>query len=383
MNPESLIRVTVCVNRKLGTTEDEFNKYWAYKHGPLATEWLQRNGIIRYVQYEDFEAAFLDPHYLKVIQPDEKNLIDMDTISVTIGAEYVVIDDGKIVKEHAREQNPEDQKVEQPLKDKIILITGGASGIGLSLTKQCHAQGAKVLVSDIRTTPSFETFASSKPNILYVQSDVTKWSDFDKVFAACEKKWNDVPDFYGICAGLFEPPFSHFWNDPEENGYKQVEVNVSHPIKLTRLAMRKSLGRSKKSTAPLYCATKHAIIGFVKSLKDTEPLTGVKITTICPGLVNTPLFTSDKASQFSFAESKALSPDLVAKHMIDLLQKKEYVCGTMLELSMTGPRLIPEWNIPAPEGEGTGQELQAGEMMKALLGPIEASLAKEKGTSKL
>jgi hypothetical protein len=54
-------------------------------------------------KYEDFEAAFLDPHYLKVIQPDEKNLIDMDTISVTIGAEYVVIDDGKIVKEHARE----------------------------------------------------------------------------------------------------------------------------------------------------------------------------------------------------------------------------------------------------------------------------------------
>lgn len=50
MSTESLIRVTVLVNRKPGTTEDEFNKYWAYKHGPLATEWLQRNGIIKYVQ---------------------------------------------------------------------------------------------------------------------------------------------------------------------------------------------------------------------------------------------------------------------------------------------------------------------------------------------
>ena len=50
MNTEPLIRVTVCVNRKKGTTEEEFNKYWAYEHGPLATEWLLRCGIQRYVQ---------------------------------------------------------------------------------------------------------------------------------------------------------------------------------------------------------------------------------------------------------------------------------------------------------------------------------------------
>ena len=54
-------------------------------------------------KYEDFEAAFLDPYYQKVIQPDEKNLIDMDTISVTIGVEYIVIEDGKLVEEHSRD----------------------------------------------------------------------------------------------------------------------------------------------------------------------------------------------------------------------------------------------------------------------------------------
>lgn len=50
MNTEPLIRVTVCVNRKKGTTEEEFNKYWAYQHGPLALGWLLRCGIVRYVQ---------------------------------------------------------------------------------------------------------------------------------------------------------------------------------------------------------------------------------------------------------------------------------------------------------------------------------------------
>ncbi|ORY17262.1 hypothetical protein BCR34DRAFT_51119 [Clohesyomyces aquaticus] len=288
--------------------------------------------------------------------------------------------------------------IDIPLKDKIILITGGASGIGLSLTKQSHTLGAKIVVADLRATDDFTSFAASKPNILFVQSDVTKWSDFNKIFAACEQKWNDVPDAYGICAGLFEPPFSSFWGDAEEDtegGYKQVAVNVDHPVKLTRMAMKKSLGRGKRASvciiasiaglsgniaAPLYCATKHAVVGFVKSLKDTEQFTGVKVTTICPGLVNTPLFTPDKVSQFSFQEQAALSPDDVAKNMLELLQEKKYKCGTVLEISLAGTRVVPEWNIAPPAGVGTGQELNAEDVaVKAMLKPVLEKLASEKG----
>jgi NAD(P)-dependent dehydrogenase (short-subunit alcohol dehydrogenase family) len=122
-------------------------------------------------------------------------------------------------------------------------------GIGLSLTKQAHEIGAKVLVADLKTTSDFDTFAAGKDNILFVQSDVTQWSDFNKIFGACEKKWKDVPDAYGICAGLFDPPFSNFWQDPEQDeGYKQVDVNVNHPIKLTRMALRKSLKKGKRAS---------------------------------------------------------------------------------------------------------------------------------------
>lgn len=114
-------------------------------------------------------------------------------------------------------------------------------------------------------------------------------------------------------------------------------------------------------------------------MKDSEPLTGVKITTICPGLVNTPLVTLDKREQYSFHENKALTPHSVAKNMLELIQKKEYGCGTVLELSKAGTRVVPEWNISPPSAEGTGQnevELAAG--LEALLAPIQATLAREK-----
>ena len=114
-------------------------------------------------------------------------------------------------------------------------------------------------------------------------------------------------------------------------------------------------------------------------MKDSESLTGVKITTICPGMVNTPLFDAQKVEQYSFAANKALSPDSVATNMLDLIQKKEYGCGTVLELSMAGTRVVPEWNIDPPSAPGTGQgeeELAAG--AKALLEPIEGKLKTER-----
>ncbi|EMD95230.1 hypothetical protein COCC4DRAFT_75424 [Bipolaris maydis ATCC 48331] len=286
--------------------------------------------------------------------------------------------------------------IDQPLNNGILLVTGGASGIGLGVVKQAYELGTRILVADLKTTSDFDSFAAGKGNIVYVQADVTRWSDFDKIFDVCEKKWNDVPDAYAICAGLFEPDFSNFWKDPEKDeGYMQVDVNVNHPIKLTRLAIRKSLGKGKRASvciiasvagiagslgAPLYCATKHAIIGFVKSLAASEPLTGVKITTLCPGAVLTPLFNTTKMKQFSIVPEAAMTPDACAKHLLELLQKKEYPCGTMLELSLAGTRLIPEWGVEPPAGMGTGQEVDEV-ALNSLMQPITDALNVEKAKS--
>ena len=78
----------------------------------------------------------------------------------------------------------------------------------------------------------------------------------------------------------------------------QVEINVNHPIKLTRIATRALLGKNKRGvvlitaslaslsgtySAPLYCATKHAVIGFVRSLAEMDQLEGIKVVAVAPG----------------------------------------------------------------------------------------------------
>ncbi|KAI4634198.1 uncharacterized protein J4E87_001369 [Alternaria ethzedia] len=129
MSTEELIRITVFANRNAKLSEDEFNDHWANKHGPLITSWLQRHGIVKYVQYhttsrhkarlsmptlsydgmadfwvrkyEDFEKAYEDPFYLEVVKKDEEYLFDMETLRVTAGVDICVIEDGKVVQEHA------------------------------------------------------------------------------------------------------------------------------------------------------------------------------------------------------------------------------------------------------------------------------------------
>ena len=115
-------------------------------------------------------------------------------------------------------------------------------------------------------------------------------------------------------------------------------------------------------------------------MKDTEALTGVKITTLCPGGVLTPLFDATKLKQYSVTPERFLTPDICAKNLLDLLQKKEYPCGSVLEVTLNGTRLIPEWNVDPPLGQGTGQEMMDEGFIENLVGPIKKTLESEKAS---
>jgi short-subunit dehydrogenase len=127
-----------------------------------------------------------------------------------------------------------------------------------------------------------------------------------------------------------------------------IEINVNHPIKLTRLAMRALAGANKKGVvclvastagiranylASLYTASKHAVVGFAKAMGQADPEEGVKVVAICPGMVASPLWTDrqdDRAKASRYRERPAMQPFDITKVVLKVVESQEYGGGTVV-----------------------------------------------------
>jgi NAD(P)-dependent dehydrogenase (short-subunit alcohol dehydrogenase family) len=171
-----------------------------------------------------------------------------------------------------------------------------------------------------------------------------------------------------------QQPSSNFWNfdsgadNTSTNSYKTVEINITHPIRATQLAidsfMRQKLGHGvvviissiagqmSPLPTPIYAASKHAMSGFTRAFAHLEPTLNIRINAVAPGIVQTPIWTEDKLKWFDDKEDTWVTPARVAEVMLDLVQKEENVGGTVLEVGAERVRHVEELNDPGPQGKG-------------------------------
>ncbi|KAI9740331.1 MAG: hypothetical protein M1834_004910 [Cirrosporium novae-zelandiae] len=270
-------------------------------------------------------------------------------------------------------------------------------GIHLEFCRIAHAKGAKVIIADLCLTKEAEDFI--QPGVVFQPCDVGKWDDLQNLITVSEKLFQDVPDVYVAGAGIFEPTWSNFWNNTEDDRYAIVDINVNHPIKLTRIAMKALLSKSKKGVVaimssiagytgiyatPLYSATKHALVGFTRSMADADAVEGIKVVAICPGIVRTPLWTSrpEVMERYGYDDSIAISSEEVAEGIAHVIEDGKYGGGTVFEMSKLGTRVIPLWNISPPGGDAEnmveGSKVPQ-EALDRVYQPIQAILSKERG----
>ncbi|KAL1887990.1 hypothetical protein Sste5346_009872 [Sporothrix stenoceras] len=185
-----------------------------------------------------------------------------------------------------------------PLAGKIVAVTGGASGIGLAFCKLALSSNARVIIADLKLNRDTEALVADNNKASFYKCDVRNWKELEDLVPFSESKFGNVPDVYAANAGIAESNSTGFWNDAEEDKYAALEVNLGHPIKLSRIAIRALSSRGKKGvvvitssiagmhghfTTPLYSASKHGTIGLIKSMALAETEANVKVVGICPG----------------------------------------------------------------------------------------------------
>ncbi|KAL3423384.1 nad-dependent 15-hydroxyprostaglandin dehydrogenase [Phlyctema vagabunda] len=284
------------------------------------------------------------------------------------------------------------------LLGKIAVITGVGSGINLSFSQHAVNLGARVIIADLKLTEDGEKFPRETDSkvAVFAKCDVTKRADLENLVLVSVDKFQDTPDVWVAGAGIFEPSWSNFWDDTEEDGYALIDINVNHPIKFSRIAIRTLLGNGKKGvilcvsslagfqgtlSVPLYCASKHAVVGFVRSMAELDRLEGIKAVAIAPGVVRTPLWTDhpDKMKQFGYSMENTIPPEDIAKTMIEAVTSGSIPGGYSVSISTKGTALLGTWNIAAPKDEGTTVSPTILEMNYA---PVIATMNKERAKSR-
>lgn len=198
------------------------------------------------------------------------------------------------------------------LQDKIVVVTGGASGIGRASSLLFAREGAKVVVSDVDIEGGHETVRAIKENngeAIFVKADVSKEHDvrhlIDKTIQAYERL-----DCALNNAGILGKSFNTMEWD-EEDWEKVLSVDLKsvwlcmkyelfHMTKqgrgaIVNTASTAGLVASLRSAA--YCASKHAVIGLTKATAVAYAKTGIRINALCPGVTDTPLIRTGEDNQ--------------------------------------------------------------------------------------
>ena len=198
------------------------------------------------------------------------------------------------------------------LKGKVVVLTGGAAGIGASTIQYLHEAGASIVFGDVQDDAAKSLLSSigNPPTITYLHTDVTKYADNLKLFKTALEKYGRVDHACPI-AGIIE---SGRWFDPnltietveKEESRATIDVNLIGTAMFARIAVvylrhgkkegeDKSLilissaaGFRESPGLPLYQCSKHGVMGLMRTLrKQLWRGFGIRVNCVNPGMTDT------------------------------------------------------------------------------------------------
>jgi NAD(P)-dependent dehydrogenase (short-subunit alcohol dehydrogenase family) len=215
-------------------------------------------------------------------------------------------------------------------------VTGSAGGIGRALVDRLESEGAEVLELDLVT--GFDV------------SDPKAWQSIDRVELAC------------LNAGITTSTASITELSGDE--YRRVVgVNVHGVVYgVRRLAREMEDGDAIVVTAslagltgvendPIYSLTKHAVVGFVRSVAPQLRERGIRINAVCPGFADTPMVAGDLRSSLEAAEFPLLRAEEVADAVL-LAARSEETGQAWVVQPGREPEPYRFRGIPGPRIEG-------------------------------
>ena len=191
------------------------------------------------------------------------------------------------------------------LKDKVALITGSTSGIGLGIATGLAAQGCRIVLNGFGDAGEIEQLRAdmSEKNgveVIYSGADMSKGQEIETLVGEARERLGGLDIVVNNAGIQHVSPIEEF---PPEKWDAILAISLSSTFHTTRLAVpgmkAKGWGRIVNIASAhgliaspfksAYVAAKHGMVGFTKAVALEVAQSGITCNAICPGYVHTPL----------------------------------------------------------------------------------------------
>ncbi|HHQ9181001.1 TPA: SDR family oxidoreductase [Staphylococcus aureus] len=218
------------------------------------------------------------------------------------------------------------------LTDKVAVVTGAGSGIGEAIATLLHEEGVKVILVG-RNKDKLQNVANqlAQDSVKVVPTDVTKKEEVDELIKIAQQTFGGLDIVINSAGQMLSSKITDYQVDEWDS---MIDVNIKGTLYTTQAALPTMLEQSSghliniasisgfevTKSSTIYSATKAAVHTITQGLEKELAKTGVKVTSISPGMVDTAI-----TAAYNPTDRKKLEPQDIAEAVLYALTQPSHV----------------------------------------------------------
>ncbi|AGU62604.1 SDR family oxidoreductase [Staphylococcus aureus] len=218
------------------------------------------------------------------------------------------------------------------LTDKIAVVTGAGSGIGEAIATLLHEEGVKVILAG-RNKDKLQNVANqlAQDSVKVVPTDVTKKEEVDELIKIAQQTFGGLDIVINSAGQMLSSKITDYQVDEWDS---MIDVNIKGTLYTAQAALPTMLEQSSghliniasisgfevTKSSTIYSATKAAVHTITQGLEKELAKTGVKVTSISPGMVDTAI-----TAAYNPTDRKKLEPQDIAEAVLYALTQPKHV----------------------------------------------------------
>ena len=218
------------------------------------------------------------------------------------------------------------------LTDKVAVVTGAGSGIGEAIATLLHEEGVKVILAG-RNKDKLQNVANqlAQDSVKVVPTDVTKKEEVDELIKIAQQTFGGLDIVINSAGQMLSSKITDYQVDEWDS---MIDVNIKGTLYTAQAALPTMLEQSSghliniasisgfevTKSSTIYSATKAAVHTITQGLEKELAKTGVKVTSISPGMVDTAI-----TAAYNPSDRKKLDPQDIAEVVLYALTQPKHV----------------------------------------------------------